>query len=257
MASIDRRNVLKGAAAGRRCGRRPGRRRSRRGRGGRRATARRPRALRHPGRQGLPEGRRQPRQPELHARCAASTAATSAGCAAPGSTASRAASPTATTRAPRSRSTACSTSSRRSATSSPSTASPAQTKWRYDQTRGSLTRRGVAVGGGQVFTQVERELRHRARPGDRPGRLGAPGQRVRQHREGRRRLPRRPAVLRHQRRPAGRGPRARRPQRRPALALLGHARARASSATTPGRATPGWRAAPRRGSTRPSTRSWA
>ena len=28
-----------------------------------------------------------------------------------------------------------------------------QTKWRYDQTRGTLTRRGVAVGGGHVFTK--------------------------------------------------------------------------------------------------------
>ncbi|MET8547058.1 PQQ-binding-like beta-propeller repeat protein [Micromonospora zamorensis] len=28
-----------------------------------------------------------------------------------------------------------------------------QTKWRYDQTRGTLTRRGVAVGGGYVFTK--------------------------------------------------------------------------------------------------------
>ena len=27
------------------------------------------------------------------------------------------------------------------------------TKWRYEQTRGSLTRRGVAVGGGKVFTK--------------------------------------------------------------------------------------------------------
>ncbi len=28
-----------------------------------------------------------------------------------------------------------------------------QTKWRYDQTRGSVTRRGVAVGGGYVYTK--------------------------------------------------------------------------------------------------------
>ena len=27
------------------------------------------------------------------------------------------------------------------------------TKWRYDQTRGTLTRRGVAVGDGKVFTK--------------------------------------------------------------------------------------------------------
>src|SRR4029450_10783608 len=28
-----------------------------------------------------------------------------------------------------------------------------QTKWRYQQTRGTLTRRGVAVGDGKVFTK--------------------------------------------------------------------------------------------------------
>ena len=47
------------------------------------------------------------------------------------------------------------------------------TKWKYTQTRGTLTRRGVAVGGGHVFTMVERQLPHRAGPGDRRGGLGA------------------------------------------------------------------------------------
>ncbi|SDD78474.1 PQQ-binding-like beta-propeller repeat protein [Glycomyces harbinensis] len=30
-----------------------------------------------------------------------------------------------------------------------------ETKWRYEQTRGSLTRRGVAVGGGRVYTHAD------------------------------------------------------------------------------------------------------
>ncbi len=96
-----------------------------------------------------------------------------------------------------------------------------------------------------------RQLDHRAGPGDRRGRLGEADHRLRQHGEGRGHLPRRRAPRRHPRRRPRRRAGARRRQRRPALALLGRARARASSATTPGRATPGRPAAPRRGCIRP------
>ena len=178
-----------------------------------------------PGDRGLPQGRRQSRQPELLGAAADQQARGFAGSAPPGSTASKAASPPAPTRARRSSSTACSTSSRRSATWSPSTAGPAPPSGNTRRPRGNLTRRGVAVGQGLVYT-LGRQLRRRARQGHRRGRLGAAARRLRQRREGRGRLPRRHAVHRHQRRRPRRGARARRHQRRRALALLGRARAR-------------------------------
>ena len=137
-------------------------------------------------------------------RSAASTTATSAASAAPGSTGSRAASPPAPTRAPRSRSTACSTSSPRWATCSRSTARPASTKWVYRQTRGTRDpprRRGRRRQG---LHPRPRQLDHRARPGDRRGRVGEADQRLRQHGEGRRHPLRRPALRRHPRRRPGR-----------------------------------------------------
>ena len=263
MARIDRRQVLKGAAAtavGAVLAPDPGRRGSRVDPSTVSSDgALAPAACNAPGGGRLPEGRRQPRQPELLAPATTSTAATSAGCAAPGSTASRAASRTGN-----------------------------------EPEHGGRGRRRALhrVGARQRHRRRRRHRRDEvALPAD-PGHADPARRRGRRRptssptvattgvialdQRDRRRWPGRSQILgygnvekvavtyhdgllhvRHQRRPRG-APRSRStPTTATCCGTSGALPGRASSATTPGRASPGGRAARRRGCIRPSTPSSA
>ena len=205
-----------------------------------RSAGRGPRRVRHPGRQGLPEGRRQPRQPELLRRCDGIHRGNIRRLGGAWVNRIEGGLTTGTNQ---------------------STAVAVDGVLYIESALGNV----IAVDGATGVTKwsLPADPRH----ADPPRRRGRPtaSSTPTAATTGSSRSTRRPArssgrsrsrgygnvekvavtyhdgrlLRRHQRRRPRRGARAGRDQRRRALALLGRARARASSATTPGKATPG------------------